>query len=432
MIKNIIIITIIILILVLISFDIIYRYFILKKFYGTYLWTSQEMNYLTSISAPIRAGKTTLMLALHHLLTMKIIDDLHRKMQDIEDILIDVNFLEIKNRYYQLMEDGLSYDQAINKIIQELTVEYSDEVGFVKNLDKLHFNYLKNESHLNLITKWLYYLYHSTRNNYVFCNIKAWNQITSSYSLDFKTEWIKLKNNWSMKQSKDFPLEEFSVFMFDDQLIENSNNSATAKLNEDSGTDLFYRLFGQIFRESSYYLTTLQNAERWFKSEREIIQQHIYIWDRQLKVTNPVAMWFNDVIQRFNDWIYHFYKDPIYINSNNHYKRIRYRCINRKAKAISKGFLKYEVGVYDSLEQIGKYVKPGEETKSSYNLTLLVPVVYSWNIANTHFFHAIYDYMKAHSDLDIASLPISKINVDDIDELLKKYKEKTSSAIKEF
>ena len=98
-----------------------------------------------------------------------------------------------------------------------------------------------------------------------------WNQINSSYCLEFDNSWIRLKEN------KDFPLLEYSVFVEDDKLIYDANIGFMKKLHEDSGSDLFYRLFGHLFRENSYYICTVQDVNRWVKLEREIAQSHIYI-----------------------------------------------------------------------------------------------------------------------------------------------------------
>ena len=135
-------------------YDWIFNYLLLKKYYSTYLWIVHDAHYLMSISGPIRKGKTTLMYGLSHLFTLRIKDDLERKMQDIETILIDTNFRALKMDYLRHLENVLSHDDIVNQVISKFLIKRNDKYILSNNLDHQHYNHLAYSSHYKMLIKY--------------------------------------------------------------------------------------------------------------------------------------------------------------------------------------------------------------------------------------------------------------------------------------
>lgn len=428
---------IVIIVLVVILFDIVYRYYLLKQFSKAYNWVKYDLAYLTTISGYIRKGKTTLSFGIMHLKTLDLIDKLKSKMNEIESILIDINFEEIRTSYLRYKELGLNHDEIVVKIINSLQINFNGQIVRVRKLDEFYYDYLKNVQQIKLLIDYLYCFKHLIKDHFVYCNVKCFNQITKTYSLDFKYDWIKIKNR-DINFNKDFPFEEYSFYLIDEMSLENSNNSAVKKLYEDNGSDVFYRLSGQIFRETCNFVTTLQNVERWFKSDREVFQQHVFVRDSYLINNAPLMSKIINILNNCNNLIYSFYcwilrrfnksKEMLYLNSNNFFKRMKLKFLNWNKKNISKSFIKFKTSIYTDIDDVGKFIKPEDNSENAYNFDFIIPVVYSWDIGDTHMFHILFDYLRDHSSLSANEIKITELTENDIVDLLTKYNDKNNNS----
>ena len=423
-------------ILFTVFFDLIYRFVILKHFYNSYSWVCNKSNFLIAISGAIRKGKTTLMFGLAHLFSLKRRNDLYEKMLEIETILIDLNFTKVKFKFQNLLEEnGFDYFKSLALFLSDYRI---NESSYFLNLNNFFYDHLKSTENLKLLVDYLYYLYHSLRVYYVNSNVQFFNQISSVYSLQYDGEWIKLKNTDEMK-NHDFPLEEHSIFLYDEQLLDNKNDNDSKRRNEDNGSDIFYRLFGQIFRESSYFLTTLQNAKRWVKFEREIVQQHIYVNDRLFINSYPVKQFLLNLFERIIDFIYSVVswfllkiKKTRYIEENNIFKKIKRRIKLANKKIISKSFVIFKTSIYTDIEQVGKFIKDDEQNESAYNFNFYLPVQYVWDVGNTHLYHVLYDYLHKRSNLKPSMVDLTELDFEDIKNMLVKYNDKEQSKNSDF
>jgi len=414
--------------IILFIFDFIIYYLLLKKYYHS-LMKVYEFGYLIAISGQIRKGKTILMHALTHALVLKIKKDLNQRMYDIESILIEINFLEIKNKFLLYLENGLSFNKAQENIIKSFEINFNEKMTYVKNLDDYYFDGLKYIKRIDMLKDYIYFFYHSLRVDHVYSNIRSFNQITSSYSKTFKSDWTKLKNN----KDYEFPLDEFSVFNYDEVLLGNSNSNAIKKLNEDSGSDIFFRLFGQEFRETSYYITTLQNVKRWFKSEREIITSFLYVRNSKLVYNRPLYFKLLLFLENIVNWFYdHIHKNDDYRADENKYKRIRLNLINKQKKIIANSFIKFDISYYDDVDIVGKQIDDDKQTSNMYNTELIFPVCYCWDIGNSHEFHKLFLYFKERSKIDRTILGETELDNLVIEEILRKDIDKSDNSTAKY
>lgn len=392
-------------------------------FYASFIKVN-NIGLVIAVSGAIRSGKTTLTAGLTHLLVLKIHDELLRKMDEIEIILKEINFAQIKNLIDDLDITLDNYKEFIsNQILNFIQIDSLNNVSFTHKLDRPYFDYLNYHNKFSLIENYIEYYLHYKKSVYVLSNIKIYNHITTSYSLDFSNEWIKLK------EKKDFPLVKYSIFVEDDKLIYDSNIGHQKKTNEDSGSDLFFRLFGHLFKESSYYICTVQDVNRWIKLEREIAQSHIYVFSSNVVGNFPKLNYVLCKIEGFTRFIYKLfrkvYKNDKYFNNLNVFKKILYKIHQVRKKLFSKSFVLFDCGIYSNINSVGKEIK--EDDPSSEKFKFVIPVQYAYGVLDTHAFHLLWSYLYNRSNIKFSDLKATSIDEEEILALLKKYNEKDTS-----
>lgn len=399
------------------------RLILLRMFYGSLVRINHFGN-VVAVSGPIRSGKTTLVAGLTHLYTIKIINSLQNRLHEIELILKEINFNKLCNKLDLLNLDLDSYLGKFKFIIDDF-IQFDDfgQCLFSHNLNVPYFDFLKFQDKIELLKEYVYLYLHLKRVNYVFSNVRMFNHVTNSYSFEFDNDWIKLKEN------QDFPLLENSVFVEDDKLIYDSNIGFMKKLYQDSGSDLFFRLFGHLFRETSYYICTVQDINRWLKLEREIAQTHVFVFSSNVVGNFPKINFVLQLVESILGFIYNrvhwFVKKEEYFEENNFFKKVFYKIHQLRKKLFSKAFVRFDVGIYSDIEKVGKEIK--DDDQMSYYYSFVIPVPYCYGSLNTHEFHVLYDYLYNRSKLKYKDLKQTEINADEVGQLLKKYNEKNST-----
>ena len=224
------------------------RLVLLRMFYGSFI-NIHRFGHVVAISGAIRSGKTTLVGGLSHLYTFKIINSLQKRIEEIELILKEINFVKLRDKINSFDIDLDNFEDKIDFILRDFLVSVDfGQCLYVYDLGKPYFDYLKFYSRDEMLKEYIYLYLHLKRSNYIYSNVLIYNHIMKFPSFPFKNEWIKLKEN------QDFPLLEYSVFIEDDKLIFDSNIGSMKKLYIDSGSDLFFRLFGHLFRNFLLHL----------------------------------------------------------------------------------------------------------------------------------------------------------------------------------
>lgn len=360
----------------------IYLYYIYKSKYSLLfeetLNYTRSFPYLTAISGQIRSGKTTLMYGLSNLLVQKNLETIYSKLDKIESILIKVNFEELIKLYLKIDEDDLNI--KFEKLLDELKINDN----YIYDLEGYYFNGIDKYLKIDMLKKYFELFNELQRESFLMSKTKAWNQITGSYSLKFSPDYLKIKRN------KEFPFRKWTIILDDEKSLDSSNVKNYGKA-EDDGADVFLRLFGNMFQETCYYLTTLQNANRYVKVEREIIQQHIYV--NSFDIVGDFRLF-----QRFLNFMINFcnkrinkIRDFEKRNTFNFWKKLKFKCSTKIDKLISQSFIRFDCKVTDNLDDIDK---PDCST-----FDFVVPLVYCWGIGDTHAFTSWYEYLKKRSTL---------------------------------
>lgn len=399
------------------------RLILLRMMYGSYHHISQLGNVI-AVSGAIRAGKSTLCCGLSHFYTYYIINKLRQRQAELRLILKEIDFNKLDN---MIIDIDVSIDNFNDKISQIINNYYVvDDLGDIQLINKLHdhyYNYLIIQDKIKLLKEYVYLYIHLQRESFIFSSVKMYNQITGSYAKEFKNEWIKIKDNY------DFPLLEYSVFFEDDKLIYDSNLGYAKRLHEDTGSELFFRLFGHLFRENSFYLTTVQDPRRWMKLEREIAQKHIFVFASQVVGNYPTINKLLNVYEMIIDiikWVYLKLRKHVDLeNANNFFKRRYYKIMQVRKKLFANAFVYFHTGVYTDIDDVGKQI--AEDDNHNYYYDFVVPVRYAYGNLNTHEFYVLYDYLYNKSGKKYSDLGKKIVDEDEILNILQKVNEKNTT-----
>ena len=395
---------------------------LLRMFYGSYM-SIFKLGLIIAISGVIRAGKSTLTAGLTHLFTFKIQNDLRAKIEEIEVSLKEINFVNLRKQIDLLPFSLDQIDTLFNVLVSNYLIPSNDKFIFTNKLSEAYFDFLNYQDKLDLLKEYVICYLHLKRDSFIFSNIRMYNQITRSYAKEFSNDWIKLKNNNS------FPLLPFSVMVEDDKLIYDSNIGYMKKLHEDTGSDLFYRLYGHLFKEKSYYICTVQDVNRWIKLEREIAQTHIFVFKSNIVGNYPkinfLLILIENILRFFYNQLRKYSKNDRYFNNNNWFKAQFYKIKQSRKKLFSKSFVFYEAAVYSNIDHVGKEIK--EDDLYSYYIDFVLPIPYVFGILNTHEFNILYDHLYERSDIKYSNLKEMQINENEILDILKKYQESSTT-----
>lgn len=390
-----------IIIIFLLIKGIITRIYYLHRFSKTYD-ELDNIGLINTVSGKIGAGKSILCGMFTQLLTFKIIDKLEDTMDEIERILIEVDFSRVEEliHKYKLTIDNFN-DKFLFLLAEYRIYDDRSKGKLVNKLDKIYFDSINYKDRTKLLKRWIECFLHLNRSSYVFANIRVFNHPTASYSYPFVNEWTHLK-----VEGMDFPLIKNSIFFEDDKSLYSNNLKFMSKMHEDTGSDVFMRLFRHLFEELSYYIVSLQDVDRWLKHEREISTSHTFVLKSEIvgefrtlnKILDIVETTFSVVL-----WLLKkVYKNERYYNKLNFFKRMNYRLDLIRKWLLSKAYVKSTCTNYQDIEKVGKEIKPGDDT--SYNFSYVAPIYYFFGNLNSHEFHEVYEYRYKSSKMKYGDL----------------------------
>jgi len=377
------------------------RIYYLSKFSKTYDQLD-KLGLINTVSGKIGAGKSILCSCFTQLFTLKIIERLQNQMYEIERVLIEVDFAKLESivhGYEDLSIDNLNdkFDEILNHYRK---LDDKGNLYYINNLDMIYFNYIDKKDRIKLLKRWIECYLHLQRDCYVFANVRTFNHITSSYSYPFDNEWMHLKI------TTDFPLIKNSIFFEDDKSLYSSNLAFMKKIHEDTGSDVFMRLFRHLFEETSYYIVSLQDVSRWIKHEREISTNHVYV-EKSFVVGNFKTLNFIlDLVDKFFSSIYwllkKIYKNERYYNNLNFFKKVFYKIDLFKSYLFSKSYVMSKCIIYDDIEKVGKDLK--DDDPGCYKFNFVAPVYYYFANLDSHTFKEVYNYVYSKSNKKYSDL----------------------------
>lgn len=401
-----------------------------KRMFAALIPFSRDLGYIIWITGKIRAGKTILMTALTHVLTLKIDSEIKNNMIEIEEKLHEVPFNFIKTKYLENFNNNISHKNNVDLIISEFI--NSDNLGIKTlnyNLEKAYFNNLKYENKIMLLSRYFDLFSNLLRSNYVYSNILMFNQIKKAYSFNWKNEYFHVKDNLT------FPVNEYMIIAYDEKTLQDANDNAIKKLNSDNGSSIAMRLLGNAMRETVYYLATLQDINRLVSYEREIGSSYIYVEECYLVGNRPSLLKVINLLRNINNFIYDLFKFLhkknllLYEDRNNYFRKFNSKIRKLEEKIISDSFLIFEISVYSKVDNVGKKITEDLMNKGNYEFTCCLPVCYCWENSNTHFFKMLFDYLIERSIIKRDDLNRTEIDLDYIESVLRKFNNNQSSNV---
>lgn len=398
-----------------------------KRMFVSLVEFSNRLGIILWITGKIRAGKTILMAAMSHILTLNFDSKIASKMKKIEYQLPEVPFQKIKADYLKNIESS-SHEDSVTKIIAAMMdVDDIDRLNVSYELDEPYFDYLKYKDKIELLKEYLELFHEQLRNNFVYSNILMWNQIKAAYSYDWKNDFFHVKNN------KTFPLEKYMIICYDEKTLQDSNDNAIKKLNEDNGSSVAMRLLGNAMEETVIYMATLQDINRLVSYEREIGSSYIHVLENYIVGNRPRKLQFINFRIKLVEFFYRIVvktkEDKAdYIDSYNYFRKRINHLTKKQEKIIARSFLMFETSIYSRLEFVGKKITSEMEDKGNYNFKFCIPIIYCWDICDTHYFKPLFDYLIERSLIKRSNLGRTEIDLNYIDDILMKYKDKVTSS----
>jgi len=399
---------------IFVIFDIL-RFLHSKDNYSTTVGiVGRFLGYIMYITAPIRGGKTSLMNGMSHAIQEHLIGELQSQMQRTQVIIttIDYNQLDqdIMARYEQGMKPVAIYEQLKEVYPFDLVGSYDDGLHVI--------------SYLDLFAMYIYSLCRLLDNNFVMSTQPAYSRITGTQAKDLKTEWMEVK--LQHEQGGPYPIERYNVLMEDDQNIdskkESHNHYVIAK--EDAGKNLWLRIFGHLYKETCYYLTTVQEADRIVKVERELATSILFVESFShvelqslrfilnvlrliIRIMFTMFLWirypwpFNKRKFRFEE---NGSSESILVDYPKEYRKrpSLWKKVDRvvlvlQERLFSRSYLRFKLRKYSKAEEVGRL--NSANVKYYDEMILHFPTRYCFGVFDTHAFAFVHELLKRKSSL---------------------------------
>ncbi|MGE4320999.1 MAG: hypothetical protein AB7E61_06100 [Acholeplasmataceae bacterium] len=244
------------------------------------------LGYLISLNGEIRVGKTSFMSGLSSLIQYIIIDLIQELKRKVKTIFRYIDFNDLNTYLDQKIDENPFYD------IDKLTDEVIER--FQISGDDLHFNLIGQKKNKKLMHDYIeVYWIEMVRNNYVQSKTPFYSHITAAYSMILDMDWMKIKNAYSKKS---YSIYKYMVLLADEVTDEIPADGYLKDMQDQSGNKEFRRKFGQLFEETSWFITTKQDILDEVKKYRNLTQSNLIVEE---KVKQIGYKWLEKLIVSF-------------------------------------------------------------------------------------------------------------------------------------
>lgn len=391
--------------LICLPFDL-FPFFRNKKRYSDTLDIIPKLGYIVGVGGTIGAGKSTCTAGIATYMEQYLIDLAYDKIEYIQTIMNKFDFTQLNK-----MLDEFMFDEKMD-LIMEITSPITEELLFAKikdfdthEIESYHRVYddgIKEHTYEDLLKQYIEAYMAIKRDNYIYSNIKFDSIITDKRAFDLSGADFKIKERFS---DSDYRLRRYCFLFFDEGTLDADkiNLNWQKSGQEDSGTVEHTRLFRQLFVETGYYYTTLQNPERLVKVERELFNSIIMIKEKndfqefkRLKHILRMFNWVNEKSHRLKVKVKKFFHIKHNPNKKSLYKHVKRLILTLRDKLNSLDYLVYDVDIYDTAKEAENGSKNGYSTK------FVLPKKWCYSPIDTHEFAYQYDAAVAKSKVSPA------------------------------
>lgn len=355
-----------------------------------------------SVSGPIRSGKTSMDVGVIHDYEIIMQSKLQQEIDMIVSRLYYLDFNCINEYIFMKLDQGLDVDEIHQKLIEEYQIKngiYNDFIS-CNEIYKYLWIYIDD-------LRILYF-----RNQFVFSKNYIYSYVTRKKSKYLYDETMQIKQveytNW-------YYLERYSIIFEDELSLDKSNKLSNSMAEYEKGRKEFKILFGQIFEETSRYLTIKQVAVDEIAAERRIIQNNLHICGRRF--TNKMSL-FVSILSTVKS--FRLFKANIWFEIKKAFKvkninpnwtfedyKLSNTCLRYRIHIIDSmtDFIKAQQNIstlihdYSKAEDVGKV-----DPKYFEAYTLTFPMKYCYGCYKTHEFSFVQKRLKE----------MSKVNFDDV------------------
>lgn len=350
---------------------------------------NKEFQFIIMIEAAIGGGKTSFLNGFSHMKTLSLKQKIEEDLYDIEKKLYTVNYLYVRNLIRNYYDLGCSETEIKNKLLEHeciassFTGTFSDHVSEIPKISLL-------ESYIKAYVA-------NLRDNYVMSNYKLYNRITNHFNYVLEPDAFDIKDPAAQKK---FFLPPYLVIVDDEKALSEFKNTETPKNLDQKGTDVTMRLFRQLQRETTYYISSTQNTSRIALIIRELANTYVQI--QRFAIVgeqNRLA----GIYRKKEEKVYskmikfagkHFEtaeEQDRYLLSNNCFKSQIFELFDKQKELFASAFLSYSVRIAPKLDLL--------KEKDCKELKLVFPLTWCFGVYNTCEYSEFNDFLLTLSDV---------------------------------
>jgi len=349
---------------------------------------SKMLGFYISIQGIVRAGKTALAVFLSNVTQLILIDDINNQIEFFRTLNWEIDFNEMDNDILELKHNDrhITAKQIRNKLYPKYKELLDQEHDFGNKK-------IKGNKYFN---KYIKAVMRSEDTHFAFASIDVISAVTGTKSLEFNPDNISLKE---CQENKSYVLTNYLVILDDDKQIQTdkSNKNYLEVAKEDKGASLFFRLIGNMFEETVYYITTSQNAEGIVKEERILANSQITIYEKCRAIGN---------YSRTRSTIHSLVN---YLKTlNNVYCLTTSNCEEEKLKPNIFKYWIYQLFIKDfKLDSKGYVLFPCNiliggtgDTATELQMNFVASKKWSFDCYDTHAFKFFHEYLEEDSEIN--------------------------------
>lgn len=405
---------VILLLIVFVLYKIVY--FLVNKYlrlryerncYETYL-RYKDLGSIVAVEGKVGSGKSTLVSLFSQYHNLYVQNELISMMNSLSEKVSSFPFKTFNNLLDLLPNENL--DLEIKDLINKFDDQYL--------INDIYYDYQNYYTNKKLIYDYAICYFHYKRENYVLSDISIFNQIKGNFSKQFDVAWLKVK------ETNNFPIDDYSLLINDETLLFNSNVRALKKLNEDSGEDMFLRLIRNASSGTIRFIGTMQDVTRWQKNQRELTSTIISVEESYLVGSSKSFLRKIERKRKFYKVIYKIFiklkNDPFYEEKENFFRKKLKQLRIKEDKHINSSFIRFNCAIYNKVENVGKKITEELEDRGNYYVSFYGPVNYCWGNLDTYYFKPVFEYLRNISVLKSRDLEETKIDLQQVINLLQK------------
>lgn len=224
-----------------------------------------------SIIAPIRKGKTRFLNGLTNLYENNFLYRIIKEMEDCKRVFHFLDFNIIDN--YLLS----AYNQSDDLSFWYRKAVFENLISILKLNDGIYNDFINNKSIYQLFYRYcddFYILYF--RKCFVVSKNSMYSFVTKTFSKYLYDETLNINE---VIENKCFYLERYLVVCYDEKSLDRGNILSNSKVEKMRGRKELTALCGQIFEETTYFISVKQAADDEEISERRLIVSNLWLKD---------------------------------------------------------------------------------------------------------------------------------------------------------